>query len=140
MPDAVRHAHQENVEANVLGGDQGRRVLHHKRAAQRRCHQAHNASGQRSREGREERLPSMELLHHVVERRGDPAVHICILQPDQSLPDDSAVVGDKHLGSSDALGEYGMSGKSVADHSSGNGEPQRRGGRKMSKVEQGDSR
>ena len=62
----------------------------------------------------------MELLHRVVERRGDPAVHIRILQPDQSLPDDSAVIGDKHPGSSDGLGEYGVSGKSVADHSSGN--------------------
>ena len=46
-------------------------------------------------------------------------VHIRILQPDQSLPDDSAVVGDKHPGSSDGLGEYGVSRESVPDHSSG---------------------
>ena len=57
----------------------------------------------------------MELLHRVVERPGDPAVHICILQPDQSLLDDSAVMGDKHPGSSDGLGEYGISKRSVAD-------------------------
>ena len=62
----------------------------------------------------------MELLHRVVERRGDPAVHIHIRQPDQSLPDDSAVMGDEHPGSEDGLGEYGVSRKSVADHNSGN--------------------
>ena len=47
-------------------------------------------------------------------------VHIHILQPDQSLPDDSAVMGDKHLGSSDSVSEYRVSAKSIADHSSGN--------------------
>ena len=62
----------------------------------------------------------MELLHCVVKRPRDVAVHICILQPDQSLLDDLAVVGDKHPGSSDGLGEYGVSGESVPDHSSGN--------------------
>ena len=62
----------------------------------------------------------MELLHRVVQRRGDPAVHIRILQPDQSLPDDSALMGNEHTGSKDGVGEYGLSGKSVADHSSGN--------------------
>ena len=61
----------------------------------------------------------MELLRRVVQRRGDPAVHIRILQPDQSLPDDSAVMGDKHTGSEDGVGEYGLSRKSVADHNSG---------------------
>ena len=50
----------------------------------------------------------------------DPVVHIRILQSDQSLPDDSALVGDKHPGSSDNLGEYGVSGESVADHCGGN--------------------
>ena len=64
--DAVRHAHEQNGEANVLGGDQGRRLLHNKRAAQRRCKQAHNAGGQRSRRRRQERLPCVELLHRVV--------------------------------------------------------------------------
>ena len=54
----------------------------------------------------------------MVEQPGDPAVHIRILQPCQSLPDDSAVMGDKYTGSSGGLGEYGVSGKSVADHSS----------------------
>ena len=62
----------------------------------------------------------MELLHRVVQRRGDLAVHIRILQPDQSLPDDSALMGDEHTRSEDGVGEYGLSGKSVADHSSGN--------------------
>ena len=62
----------------------------------------------------------MELLHRVVQRCGDPAVHIRILQPDQSLPDDSAVMGDEHTGSKDGVGENGLSGKSVADHSSRN--------------------
>ena len=47
-------------------------------------------------------------------------VHIRILQPDQSLPDDSAVMGDKHPGSEDGVGEYGVSGEFVVDHSSGN--------------------
>ena len=56
----------------------------------------------------------------MVQRRRDPAVHIRILQPDQSLPDDSAVMGDEHTGSEDGVGEYGLSEKSVADHSSGN--------------------
>ena len=56
----------------------------------------------------------------MVERRGDPTVHIRILQPDQSLPDDSAVMDVKHPGSSDGLGEYGVSGKSVTHHSSRN--------------------
>ena len=55
----------------------------------------------------------------MVEQLGDPTVHICILQPDQSLPDDSTAMGDKHPGSSDGLGEYGVSGKSVADNNSG---------------------
>ena len=62
----------------------------------------------------------MELLHRVVQRRGDPAVHIRILHPDQSLPDDLALMGDEHTGSEDGVGEYGLSGKSVADHSSRN--------------------
>ena len=62
----------------------------------------------------------MELLHRLVERRGDPAVHIRILQPDQSLPADSAVIGDKHPGSSNGLGEYGVSGEPVPDNNSGN--------------------
>ena len=62
----------------------------------------------------------MELLHRVVQRCGDPAVHIRILQPDQSLPDDSAVMGNEHPGSEDGLGKYGVSGESVADHSGGN--------------------
>ena len=62
----------------------------------------------------------MELLHRVVQRRGDPAVHICILQPDQSLPDDSALMGDEHTGSEDGVGEYGLSRKSVVDYSSEN--------------------
>ena len=62
----------------------------------------------------------MELLHRVVQRCGDPAVHIRILQPDQSLPDDSALMGDEHPGSEDGVGEYGLSGKSVVDHNSGN--------------------
>ena len=62
----------------------------------------------------------MELLHRVVQRREDPAVHIRILQLDQSLLDDSALMGDKHTGSEDGVGEYGLSGKSVADHNSGN--------------------
>ena len=62
----------------------------------------------------------MELLHRVVERPGDPAVHIHILQPDQSLPDDSAVMSDKHPGSSDGLGEYGVSGESIPDHNGRN--------------------
>ena len=62
----------------------------------------------------------MELLHRVVQRRGDPAVHIRILQPDQSLPIDSTLMGDEHPGSEDGLGEYGVSGKSVTDHNSGN--------------------
>ena len=62
----------------------------------------------------------MELLHRVVERRGDPAVHIRILQPDQSLLDDSALMGDEHPGSEDGRGEYGVSEESVADHNSGN--------------------
>ena len=56
----------------------------------------------------------------MVQRRGDPTVHIRILQPDQSLPDDSALMGDEHPGSEDGLGEYGVFEKSVADHSSGN--------------------
>ena len=56
----------------------------------------------------------------MVQRRGYPTVHIRILQPDQSLPDDSALMGDEHTGSEDGVGEYGLSGKSVADHSSGN--------------------
>ena len=55
----------------------------------------------------------------MVEQPGDPAVHIHILQLDQSLLDDSAIMGDKHSGSSDGLGEYGISKKSVVDHSSG---------------------
>ena len=62
----------------------------------------------------------MELLHCVVQRCGDPAVHIRILQPDQSLPDDSALMGDEHTGSEDGLGEYGVSGEPVIDHISGN--------------------
>ena len=62
----------------------------------------------------------MELLHRVVQRRGDLAVHIRILQPDQSLPDDSAVMGNEHPGSEDGLGKYGVFGESVADHSGGN--------------------
>ena len=62
----------------------------------------------------------MELLHFVVERLRDPAVRIRILQPDQSLLDDSAIMGDKHPRSSDSLGEYGVSKQSVLDHSSGN--------------------
>ena len=99
MADAVHHAHEQNGEANVLGGDQGRRLLHYKRAAQCHCEQAHNADGQRSRRGREERLPRVELLHRVVQRRGDPAIHIRILQLDQSLPDDSTLMGDEHAGS-----------------------------------------
>ena len=116
----MHHAHEQNREANVLGGDQGQRILHNKWAAQRRCEQAHNVGGQWSRQQREERLPRVELLHCVVERHGDPAVHIRILQLDQSLPDDSAVMGDEHPRSEDGLGEYGVSGKSVADHSSRN--------------------
>ena len=56
----------------------------------------------------------------MVQRCGDPAVHIRILQPDQSLPDDSTLMGDEHPGSEDGVGEYGLSGKSVADHNSGN--------------------
>ena len=48
------------------------------------------------------------------------AVHIRILQPDQSLPDDSAVIGDEHTGSEDGVDEYGLSGKSIADHNNGN--------------------
>ena len=59
----------------------------------------------------------MELLHRVVERPRDPAVHIRILQPDQSLPDDSAVMDDEHPGSSNGLVEYGVSRESVPDHS-----------------------
>ena len=55
----------------------------------------------------------------MVEQLGDPTVHIRILQPDQSLPDDSALIDDKHTGSSDGLGEYGISEKSITDHSSG---------------------
>ena len=55
----------------------------------------------------------MELLHCVVKRRGDLAVHIRILQLDQSLPDDSALMGDEHPGSEDDLGEYGVSRESV---------------------------
>ena len=62
----------------------------------------------------------MELLHRVVKRPRDPAVHICILQPDQSLPDDSVVMGDKHPRSSDGLGEYGVFEESIPDHSGGN--------------------
>ena len=62
----------------------------------------------------------MELLHRLVQRRGDPAIHIRILQPDQSLSDDSAVMGNEHPGSEDGLGKYGVSGESVADHSGGN--------------------
>ena len=62
----------------------------------------------------------MELLHRVVKQPGDPTVHICILQPDQSLPDDSAVMGAKHPGSSDGVDEYGVSGESISDHSGGN--------------------
>ena len=62
----------------------------------------------------------MELLHCVVERPGDLAVHIRILQPDQSLPDDSAIMDDEHARSSDSLVEYGVSGESVPDHNSWN--------------------
>ena len=62
----------------------------------------------------------MALLHRVVQRRGDPAVHIHILQPDQSLLDDSALMGDEHPGSEDGVGEYGVPGKFVANHNSGN--------------------
>ena len=62
----------------------------------------------------------MELLHRVVERPGDPAVHIRILQPDQSLPDDSVVVGNEHPRSSDGLVEYGVSEESVPDHNGWN--------------------
>ena len=62
----------------------------------------------------------MELLHSLIERRRDPAVHIRILQLDQSLPDDSAVMDDKHLGSSNGLDEYGVSGEPVPDNNSGN--------------------
>ena len=62
----------------------------------------------------------MELLHRVVQRNGDPTVHIRILQSDQSLPDDSALMSDEHTGSEDGVGEYGLSRKSVAHHSSGN--------------------
>ena len=47
-------------------------------------------------------------------------VHIRILQSDQSLPDDSAIMGDKYPGSSDNLDEYGVPRESVPDHSSGN--------------------
>ena len=120
MANTMHHAHKQNREANVLGGDQRWQLLHNKHAAQRRCEQAHNAGGQRSRRRREERLPCVELLHRVVQRRGDLAVHIHILQPDQSLPDDSALMGDEHPRSEDGLGEYGVSEKSVADHNSGN--------------------
>ena len=59
----------------------------------------------------------MELLHRVVEKRGDPAVHIHILQPDQSLLDDSTLMGDKHPGSADGLGEYGVSEEPVPNNS-----------------------
>ena len=62
----------------------------------------------------------MELLHRVVQQHGDPAVHIRILQPDQSLPDDSALMDNEHIGSEDGVGEYGLARKSVADHNSGN--------------------
>ena len=102
-----------------MGRDQGRRVLNYKRAAQRRCQQAHNAGGQQSRGGREQQLPSIELLHRAVEQPRDPAVHIHILQPDQSLLNDSAVMGDKHPESSDGLDEYGIFDKSVPDHNGG---------------------
>ena len=61
----------------------------------------------------------MELLHRLVQQCEDHAVHIHILQPDQSLPDDSAVMGDEHPRSEDGVGEYGVFGESVADHSSG---------------------
>ena len=47
-------------------------------------------------------------------------VHIRILQLDQSLPDDSALIGDEHPGSKDGVGEYGVSRKSIADHNSEN--------------------
>ena len=46
-------------------------------------------------------------------------VHIRILQPDQSLPHDSAVIGDKYIGSLNGLDEYGIFEKSIAAHSSG---------------------
>ena len=62
----------------------------------------------------------MELLHRVVDRPGDPTVYIRILQPHQSLPDDSAVMGDEHPGSSDRVVEYGVSGESIPDHSGWN--------------------
>ena len=62
----------------------------------------------------------MELLHRVVERHRDPMVHIRILQSDQLLPDDSAFMGDKHAGSSNGLGEYGVSGEPVLDNSNRN--------------------
>ena len=60
------------------------------------------------------------MLHRVVQRREDPTVHIRVLQPDQSLPDDSTVMGDKHPRSADSLGEYGVSGEPVIDNSSEN--------------------
>ena len=60
----------------------------------------------------------MELLHRVVEQRGHPAVQIRILQPDQSLPDDSVVNGDEHPGSTDGLGEYGVSEEPILDNNS----------------------
>ena len=52
----------------------------------------------------------------MVERSKDPMVHIRILQSNHALPNDSAVMGDKHTGSSDGLGEYGISRKFVANH------------------------
>ena len=55
----------------------------------------------------------------MVEGPKDPTVHIRILQTDQSLPDDSTLMGNKHTRSSDDLGEYGILGKSIADHNNG---------------------
>ena len=46
-------------------------------------------------------------------------VHIRILQLDLSLPDDSPIMDNKHTGSLGGLDEYGIFGKSVTDHSSG---------------------
>ena len=47
-------------------------------------------------------------------------VHIRVLQPDQSLLDDSALMGDKHPGSANGLGEYGVSKEPITDNSSQN--------------------
>ena len=47
----------------------------------------------------------------------DPKIHL--LQPDQSLPDDSALMDDKHTKSSNCLSEYGIFGNSVTNRNSG---------------------